>query len=263
MLDERRKRYLAAMGVPVYRRRGRTAVGVPDEPCEETAPAAEGPQDGVEEVADRHPATVSGADPAGVAETARTGQTPESESAWQELKRQVASCNACALHEGRNNTVFGVGSEDADLMVIGEAPGADEDRQGEPFVGRAGQLLSAMLKAIGLNREDVYIANILKCRPAGNRNPLPAEIDCCLPFLMRQIGLVRPRLILSVGGVSAHSLLGTEESVGRLRGTVHRFGEDGIPLVVSYHPAYLLRKPAEKSKAWQDLLKVKDILNSH
>ena len=263
MLDERRKRYLAAMGVPVYRRRARTAVGTPGERCEETAPVAAGMQGSVDDVADRHPATVSGVDSAEVAEVVRAGQTSEPKSDWPELKRQVATCTACALHESRNNAVFGVGREDADLMVIGEAPGADEDQQGEPFVGRAGQLLTAMLKAIGLAREDVYIANILKCRPAGNRNPLPAEIDCCLPFLMRQIGLIRPRLILSVGGVSAHNLLGTDESVGRLRGTVHRFGEDSVPLVVSYHPAYLLRKPAEKSKAWQDLQKVREILNSH
>jgi DNA polymerase len=262
MLDERRKRYLAAMGVPVYRRRGRTAVGTPDERCEDTAPVAAGLQGSVDGVADRHTATVSGVDSAEVVEVVRAGQTSEPESDWPELKRQVATCTACALHESRNNAVFGVGREDADLMVIGEAPGADEDRQGEPFVGKAGQLLTAMLKAIGLAREDVYIANILKCRPAGNRNPSPAEINCCLPFLMRQIGLIRPRLILSVGGVSAHNLLGTEESVGRLRGTVHRFGEDSVPLVVSYHPAYLLRKPAEKSKAWQDLQKVREMLNS-
>jgi DNA polymerase len=139
-------------------------------------------------------------------------------------------------------------------MVIGEAPGAEEDRRGEPFVGRAGQLLDAMLRAIGLSRaENVYIANVLKSRPPNNRDPRPEEVAACLPYLQRQIELVRPRLLLAVGRIAAQNLLGTEESLSRLRGRVHRFGELNTPLVVTYHPAYLLRNPADKRKAWEDL----------
>jgi len=172
---------------------------------------------------------------------------------WEVLRQRVAACTACSLHETRTNTVFGVGNPQADLMVIGEAPGADEDRQGEPFVGRAGQLLNEMLRAIGLGREQVFIANILKCRPPGNRDPRPEEVTRCMPYLLRQIDLVRPRVLLSVGRISAQNLLQTDTPVGRLRGRVHRFGEAGIPLVVTYHPAYLLRSPEQKAKAWVDL----------
>jgi uracil-DNA glycosylase len=139
----------------------------------------------------------------------------------------------------------------ARLMIVGEAPGADEDRLGEPFVGRAGQLLTAMLRAIGLGRGQVYIANILKCRPPGNRDPLPEEAACCEPFLLRQVALVRPRVILAAGRVAAQHLLKSSDPVGRLRGQQHRLGD--IPLLVTYHPAYLLRSPEEKAKAWQDL----------
>ena len=138
-------------------------------------------------------------------------------------------------------------------MIIGEAPGADEDRQGEPFVGRAGQLLTAMLEAIGCRREEVYITNILKCRPPGNRDPLPAEVASCHDYLERQITLVDPSLILVVGRVAAHNLLQTDLPIGRLRGQVHHYGKAGIPLVVTYHPAYLLRSPLEKRKSWDDL----------
>jgi DNA polymerase len=139
-------------------------------------------------------------------------------------------------------------------MVIGEAPGAEEDRRGEPFVGRAGQLLDAMLRAIGLSRaQNVYIANVLKSRPPNNRDPSPEEVAACLPYLRRQIELIRPRLLLAVGRIAAQNLLGTEESLSRLRGRVHQFGELNTPLVVTYHPAYLLRNPADKRKAWEDL----------
>ena len=172
---------------------------------------------------------------------------------WPELQETVEDCKACALYKTRTQAVFGVGAKNADLMVIGEAPGADEDRQGEPFVGRAGRLLNAMLEAIGLAREQVYIANIIKCRPPGNRDPHIEEAAACQSYLHQQIALIRPRLILSVGRVSAHNLLGTDESVGRLRGRVHRFDPGDIRLVVTYHPAYLLRRPQEKSKAWQDM----------
>lgn len=181
---------------------------------------------------------------------------------WAALHAAVTTCQACELHRTRTQTVFGVGDRQARLMVIGEAPGADEDRQGEPFVGRAGQLLNLMLEAIGLAREQVYIANVIKCRPPGNRDPHIEEAAACQPFLHRQIALIRPTLILSVGRISAHNLLGSEESVGRLRDRVHRFEPGGIPLVVTYHPAYLLRRPAEKAKAWQDMQAVHRLLGA-
>lgn len=170
---------------------------------------------------------------------------------WPELQTTVSACTACELHKTRTQTVFGVGAHDAQWMIIGEAPGADEDRQGEPFVGPAGQLLNNMLKAVGLQREQVFIANILKCRPPENRNPQPEEVAQCEAFLQRQVALVQPKIILAVGGVAAHNLLKVETPVSRLRGQVHHY--DGVPLVVTYHPAYLLRKPSEKAKSWADL----------
>ena len=172
---------------------------------------------------------------------------------WSELEVQVASCTQCSLHETRTQTVFGTGNRQADWLIIGEAPGADEDRQGEPFVGRAGLLLNEMLLAAGYRREDVYIANILKCRPPGNRNPRPAEVECCHDYLQQQIDLLDPRIILAVGGVAAHNLLHSDAPVGRLRGVLHHYGERKIPLVVTYHPAYLLRSLLEKRKVWADL----------
>ena len=173
---------------------------------------------------------------------------------WEELQRSVAECTRCELHRGRTQTVFGVGDPHAEWLIIGEAPGAEEDRQGEPFVGRAGQLLTAMLFAVGLKREQVFIANILKCRPPNNRDPQPEEINCCAPFLERQIALVAPRIILAVGRIAGQNLLNTSTSIGKLRGQAFAYGERRIPLVVTYHPAYLLRSPREKRKVWQDLL---------
>ncbi|HEV7164776.1 MAG: uracil-DNA glycosylase family protein [Gammaproteobacteria bacterium] len=170
---------------------------------------------------------------------------------WTTLKTAVRECTACGLRAGCTQTVFGVGDESARWLVIGEAPGADEDKQGEPFVGRAGQLLNSMLMAIGLKREQVYIANVLKCRPPGNRDPKPEEAELCRPFLERQIALIQPSIILAVGRIAAQNLLHTDTTIGRLRGTVHRLGS--IPVVVTYHPAYLLRSPTEKRKSWTDL----------
>jgi uracil-DNA glycosylase len=171
---------------------------------------------------------------------------------WQALREEVLSCTKCPLHLTRTQGVFGVGPLRADWLVVGEAPGAEEDRRGEPFVGAAGQLLDAMLKAIGLDRaSNVYIANVLKSRPPGNRDPKPEEVSACLPYLQRQVELLRPKIMLAVGRIAAQSLLGTDAPLGRLRSQVHRFG--AIPLVVTYHPAYLLRSPGEKRKAWEDL----------
>jgi uracil-DNA glycosylase len=172
---------------------------------------------------------------------------------WEPLRDRVASCTACNLCKTRTQTVFGVGNRRADWLIIGEAPGAEEDRQGEPFVGRAGQLLNAMLLAIGLPRESVFIANVLKCRPPGNRDPNPEEVSRCLPYLSAQVALLKPKVILVVGRIAAQALLSTDLPLARLRGKLHAFPETGTPLVVTYHPAYLLRAPADKRKAWEDL----------
>jgi DNA polymerase len=170
---------------------------------------------------------------------------------WQGLRDCVANCTRCELSASRTNTVFGVGNPEADWLIIGEAPGAEEDRQGEPFVGRAGKLLDQMLLAIGQSRERVFIANILKCRPPNNRDPKPEEAAACREYLERQIELIQPKIVLAVGRIAAQNLLGTDEPVGRMRGRPHDLG--GIPLVVTYHPAYLLRSPSQKHKAWGDL----------
>jgi DNA polymerase len=173
---------------------------------------------------------------------------------WTALEQQVSGCTLCALHAGRTRTVFGVGHRDADWMVIGEGPGREEDRQGEPFVGPAGKLLDAMLLAVGQPREQVYIGNIVKCRPPDNRDPKPEEAEACSSYLARQIQLVNPKIILAVGRVAAQNLLHTDTPVGRLRGRVHSMPGTGIPVIVTYHPAYLLRSPQQKIKVWQDLV---------
>jgi DNA polymerase len=182
---------------------------------------------------------------------ARTPHEPAGD--WGTLRERVAACTACELCKSRTQTVFGVGNTRADWLIIGEAPGAEEDRQGEPFVGRAGQLLNAMLLAIGLPRESVFIANILKCRPPGNRDPKPEEVARCLPFLRNQIALLEPKIMLAVGRIAAQNLLATDAPLARLRGKLHHFGEAHTPLVITYHPAYLLRTPSDKRKAWEDL----------
>jgi DNA polymerase len=179
---------------------------------------------------------------------------------WNALRATVAGCKLCGLEKTSTQTVFGVGNPNADWMVIGEAPGADEDAQGEPFVGRAGQLLNSMLKGIGLERSQVYIANILKCRPPNNRDPKPEEAAHCTPYLERQIELIAPRLILVVGRIAAQTLLQTDTPIGRMRGRLYHFGPSAVPVVVTYHPAYLLRSPGEKRKAWADLLFAQDVL---
>ena len=230
-----RKEYLAALGLETWTLRGPTAAGSEPvaAPVNESVPAV---------------AAVS-------REAARRDEAAPREAAydWPQLRERVAACTRCGLSATRTQTVFGVGNLQAEWLVVGEAPGAEEDRQGEPFVGRAGQLLNAMLRAIGLKREQVYIANVLKCRPPQNRDPVPAETMECLPFLDRQIALLKPRIMLVVGRIAAQNLLRTDAKLGALRQRVHRFGAAGVPLVVTYHPAYLLRSPAEKRKAWEDL----------
>ncbi len=176
----------------------------------------------------------------------------ERPAALEVIRREVAACTRCAeLASSRTQTVFGVGNPNARICFFGEAPGADEDRQGEPFVGRAGQLLTKMIQACGLKREDVYILNVLKCRPPGNRNPLPDEVMNCRGYFERQLAIVRPEVICCLGAVAAKSLLCTEQSIGKLRGRFHDY--QGIPVVCTYHPAYLLRNPAAKVDAWEDL----------
>jgi uracil-DNA glycosylase family 4 len=191
---------------------------------------------------------------------------------WTALRDTVAGCQACGLCQGRTQTVFGVGDTAAEWMVVGEAPGEQEDLQGEPFVGPSGQLLDNMLKAIGLSRHahasgeganggsalrGVYIANVVKCRPPGNRNPHPDEVAKCDPYLARQVALVRPKIILAMGRFAVQSLLQTTEPIGKLRGQVHRY--HGVPVIVTYHPAYLLRNLPEKAKAWADLCLAMDV----
>jgi uracil-DNA glycosylase family 4 len=191
------------------------------------------------------------------------GEPPAADVAgWDELAETVRGCRLCGLCETRTQTVFGVGNRSARLMVVGEAPGAEEDRQGEPFVGRAGLLLNAMLRAAGFERRDVFIANVLKCRPPHNRDPSDEEAGRCLPYLRRQIELVDPDVILCVGRIAAQRLLGTDQPIGRLRGRVHDLG--GVPVVATYHPAYLLRSPGEKRKSWEDLkLALKALSDGH
>ena len=177
----------------------------------------------------------------------------DDQKTWDDLRDAVAVCTKCELHKGRIQTVFGVGSINAEWLIIGEAPGAEEDKQGEPFVGRAGKLLNSMLRAIGLQREQVFIANILKCRPPGNRDPLPDEVACCEGYLKRQIALIKPKIILAVGRIAAQNLLKTDTPIGQMRGQRYEYPGSSIPVVVTYHPAYLLRSPREKRKSWQDL----------
>ncbi len=192
-----------------------------------------------------------------------TCPTAQTTPDWDNLQSRVAACTACSLHQGRTQTVFGVGNREAKLMIIGEAPGFHEDQQGEPFVGRAGQLLTAMIKTIGFDRKDVFIANILKCRPPNNRDPNAEEVATCTPFLDQQIALVQPILLMAVGRIASHYLLNTKSSLESLRNKIHVYGENSIPLIVTYHPAYLLRNPADKKKAYADLLFIHKTLSKH
>lgn len=224
-VEPRRKRqYLRALGIPVWRLRDAV-----DEPGAVAGPAI----------------------------------TAEESEAWAQLEQEVANCTRCELHKTRTQAVFGVGNRRAEWMIIGEAPGRDEDRQGEPFVGRAGRLLNAMLEAMGFAREDIYIANILKSRPPKNRDPRPEEVAACEPYLKRQIALIRPKIILAVGRVAAQNLLKVDTPISRLRGQRLEYPVSSnmgrVPLVVTYHPAYLLRSPQDKRKAWQDLLLAKQV----
>jgi uracil-DNA glycosylase len=275
----RRNQYLQAIGVDVWVSRraaadtsaiaAATAAGVPTSAAAiadaaalaGAAPAANAvASTAASAVEGRRSSSAAGVAVASVGTAATVGLEPVSPVAaptvttWESLRTEVRTCTKCTLHTTRTQGVFGVGNREAQWLVVGEAPGAEEDRRGEPFVGRAGHLLDAMLRAIGLSRaNNVYIANVLKSRPPGNRDPKPEEVAACLPFLMRQIELLRPRVMLAVGRIAAQNLLATDAPLGRLRGKVHHFGELNTPLIVTYHPAYLLRTPSDKRKAWEDL----------
>ncbi len=241
MSEARRRAYLEAMGIPLW---------LPRSPAEPEVAAGNGTAAGPDpsaEAVDR-PTPAPGGDVA--------------EMGWDTLREAILGCTRCGLCQSRTQAVPGVGNREADLLVIGEAPGQEEDRQGEPFVGRAGQLLDRMLAAIGQDRGTVFITNVLKCRPPKNRDPAPEEVHACAPYLRRQIELIAPRAILSVGRVSAQNLLETSTPLGRLRGQWHRYGPRETPLRVTYHPAYLLRTPAAKRQAWDDLKQVRDRLRA-
>jgi uracil-DNA glycosylase family 4 len=185
---------------------------------------------------------------------------PSAADALIALRDEIGDCTRCVLHTlGRTKVVFGVGNPRAELMFVGEAPGADEDLQGEPFVGRAGQLLTKIIESIGMHRADVYIANVIKCRPPGNRNPEPVEVATCQPFLLRQIDTIRPRVIVALGTFAAHALLGSDAPISRLRGRVHSF-RGGIKLIPTFHPAFLLRSPDRKREVWEDMKQVRALL---
>jgi len=261
-LDARQRAMLAEMGVRVWAPRPaapapvkrvaeapvhRASAPVPVEAFAPAAPRAvakPAPSDG-------------GATPAVVVKPARSPAAQGIEQMdWAQLEATVAACRACGLCESRRHTVFGAGSVTADWMVVGEAPGENEDREGQPFVGAAGQLLDNMLRAVGRSRsgtdaKGVYIANVLKCRPPSNRNPQAAEVAQCAPYLARQVALLQPKMILAMGRFAVQSLLQTDEPIGKLRGRVHHY--QGVPVIVTYHPAYLLRTPTDKAKAWADL----------
>jgi len=254
----------AAQAEPAAGLHGAAAQGEPAARFRQAAaqakPASEGRQDAAQRAAvsgAREAAAQAAGGGPGIAALAAAADRPAVGSAdLDQLREQVVACTACGLCAGRKQAVFGDGARPARWMVVGEAPGEQEDRQGLPFVGRSGQLLDAMLASIGMSRQrDVYIANVIKCRPPANRNPKPEEIAACSPYLMRQIDLLRPERILVLGRFAAQTLLGTDAAIGSLRGRMHRLPAGGreIPVVVSYHPAYLLRSPGEKARAWQDL----------
>lgn len=238
---------LQAMGITVWARREGLAARPTEAASSASAAAAMQTAD-----AEAAPAAAlsTDADPA----EERTQGPSTDQMDWETLQARVAGCTACPLHEQRTQTVFGVGNRQADWLFIGEAPGADEDRQGEPFVGRAGKLLDQILFALGQDRSRVYIANVCKCRPPGNREPTPAEALQCWPYLRRQIQLIDPRVIVAMGRIAAHRLLQTDQKLGDMRQQVHHLSESATPVIVTYHPAYLLRNPADKRKVWEDLL---------
>jgi len=245
--------HLDAIGIPVWVRRGTVRATQSTTPSPEPA-----------ETEPAEPSAFRAAmDPASPRPGGTDATGPSVRQALESIDAQVRECRKCGLHRTRKRTVFGIGRPDAACMFIGEAPGAEEDARGEPFVGRAGKLLDAMLAAIGLTRGDVYIANIVKCRPPRNRDPHADEIAQCSGYLRRQIETVSPRLLVATGRVAAQSLLSTTKPIGKLRGRIYRYGEDRLPVIVMYHPAYFLRSPLEKRKGWDDLVRLRGMLSEY
>jgi len=280
MDSARRRQYLKALGIETYVRRGLADEAVEEQAAVEVLEPPARPVRGARAEMPRAPApTIAG--PAAAEFTRPKAAVPPpppqpvsstviaSTAAvdvprdWSGLREMVRDCPRCKLCATRTQTVFGVGVENAPLLVVGEGPGADEDAQGEPFVGRAGQLLDQMLLAIGRSRtQNTYIANVVKCRPPGNRDPEPDEVQACRPYLDRQIELIKPKLIVGLGRTAAQRLLQTDEPLSRLRGPLHEYGPTKTPVFITYHPAYLLRSPREKAKSWQDLKRIHQLLQA-
>jgi uracil-DNA glycosylase len=256
-LDERRRGMLAEMGIRLF-----PSAAPPPHPTKQAHTAVVAPAATQVDEQPAPGAARSLAPPAAVPESLIAARPAGVDSMqWDALADAVANCRACRLCEGRTRTVFGVGDTHPEWLIVGEAPGENEDRQGEPFVGPAGQLLDNMLKAVGLDRRSkVYIANVLKCRPPGNRNPEAEEVAQCEPFLRRQVELLRPRIILAMGRFAAQTLLASTEPIGKLRGRAHEYL--GVPVVVTYHPAYLLRNLPDKAKAWTDLCLAQELMRT-
>jgi DNA polymerase len=245
----RQHRYLQAMQVDVWQRRERGG------PAPEVTSVAQ--------LASAEPVAAAAHREASAIQSAAVDVSVQPLAA---LAVTVSGCQRCDLHKSRHLTVFGTGDEQARCMIIGEAPGADEDASGEPFVGRAGRLLNAMLHAVGMSRESVYIANIIKCRPPKNRDPKPEEMAACAPYLRQQIAVVRPRVIVALGRVAAQHLAGSTLAIGRMRGQSYFYSDNDeppVPIVVTYHPAYLLRSPLEKRKSWEDLKRARELLEAN
>lgn len=257
----RRAHYLQSMGITVWRRRDASDDSASDvDSSAVTVVDAAGAVDKAAAVTRRQPAAraATATSPATTPEAAATRHIPDD---WAGLREAVRTCTACKLCQTRNNTVFGVGPEDAPLLIVGEGPGADEDARGEPFVGRGGKLLDEMLRAIGRSRaQNTFIANVVKCRPPGNRDPEADEVEACRPFLEQQIRLIQPKLIVGLGRVAAQRLLATDLPMSKLRIGIHRYEATGTPVLLTYHPAYLLRSPREKAKAWVDLKRIHQFL---
>lgn len=276
MDKQRRKRYLKALGIDAWQTRSARADASADAGQDEAATTLPPPRAAASRTAPASPLTATRrapvrpeSPPASTAALAPPAAAPiEVPADWAGLRAMVKDCPRCKLCTTRTNTVFGVGSETSPLMIVGEGPGADEDARGEPFVGRAGKLLDEMLKAIGRSRNEpdaakaTFIANVVKCRPPGNRDPEADEVEACRPYLDRQIELVRPRLIVALGRVAAQRLLNTDAPLSRLRGPLYHYGEQRTPVLVTYHPAYLLRSPREKAKSWEDLKKIHRFLTA-
>lgn len=262
-MNGKQKKVLDALGIETWQARGASTSGlaVPEVPSPQQPPSPPPPAAvlavGAPAVSSPRPmaAPVSVASP--TVSAASSASALEVPADWTALRELVSGCQRCKLCKTRTQTVFGVGNTSAPLMVVGEGPGADEDAQGEPFVGRAGKLLDEMLRSIGRSRADnTYIANVVKCRPPGNRDPEPDEVEGCRPYLDMQIQLLQPKLIVALGRIAAQRLLSTDQPLSRLRGPLHQYGKSQTPVFVTYHPAYLLRSPKEKAKSWEDLKKV-------